>query len=60
MRMEDGGGGGGGPVIRRSCLKFEHCINDCQLIDLGYHGPDFTWRRGDLRERYDLVLGNAK
>lgn len=51
---------GGGSVICSSCQTFNHCIDVCQLVDLGYNGPTFTWKKGDLRERLDRALANTR
>ncbi|KAL1330769.1 uncharacterized protein LOC107627531 [Arachis ipaensis] len=37
---------------------FQSCVSDCGLVDLGYMGWLFTWRRGDLVERLDRGLCN--
>jgi hypothetical protein len=50
---------GGAPVNQASSTAFMNCINDCNLVDLGYSGPEFTWSRGNLRERLDRVLSNT-
>ncbi|MCH86708.1 RNA-directed DNA polymerase (Reverse transcriptase), partial [Trifolium medium] len=49
---------GGAHANRHSCEAFENCINDCNLLDLGYAGSTFTWNRGQLYERLDRVLCN--
>ncbi|RYR20521.1 hypothetical protein Ahy_B03g065693 [Arachis hypogaea] len=43
---------------RGACEEFQTCISDCGLMDLGYSGWPFTWRRGNLMERIDRGLGN--
>lgn len=47
---------GGVPFSAATSASFANCINDCHLIDLGYKGQPFTWKRGDLREQLDRVL----
>lgn len=51
---------GGAEFNRRVGQKFGDCIFDCGLADLGYHGPIFTWKSGELRQRLDHALGNTK
>ena len=54
-----GGGGVGG-------MRLETVINCCGLMDLGFHGPEFTWTNKNpiwhqnIRERLDRGLGNIK
>lgn len=47
----------------RKCARFARWIDDCELIDLGFSGPKFTWSRGyGLRKisiRLDRALANA-
>lgn len=49
---------GGGLANPSSRSSFNNCIQDCNLLDLGFAGPLFTWSIGDLRERLDIVLSN--
>ncbi|XP_025617033.1 uncharacterized protein [Arachis hypogaea] len=37
---------------------FQNCVFDCGLIDLGFVGWPFTWKRGNLVIRLDRALGN--
>ena len=46
----------GGAQHHRSCNSFQQCIEDYELIDAGFHGLLFTWRRGSLKERLDRLL----
>lgn len=44
---------------------FSNCINSCNLTDLGYSGPKFTWcnKRPDghvVLQRLDRFLGNLE
>lgn len=39
---------GGVPVNCSSCIAFLACLDWCNLMDLGFSGPPFTWARGDL------------
>lgn len=41
----------------RSFINF---VNRCHLLDLGFSGPKFTWRRGTLLARLDRALSNAR
>ncbi|KAJ4845157.1 hypothetical protein Tsubulata_040329 [Turnera subulata] len=36
---------GGLPACMRMCARFSSWIHDCELVDLGFHGPMFTWER---------------
>lgn len=47
---------GGVPLGSSAAASFADCINTCQLLDLGFKGQQFTWKRGDLKERLDRVL----
>lgn len=51
---------GGGDFNIRACQRFAHCIFDCNLLDLGYKGPLFTWRSGNLKERLDRALCDSQ
>lgn len=44
----------------RSSNAFVECIEDCNLMDMGFARPSFTWVRGQLRERLDGVLCNSE
>ncbi|RYR24145.1 hypothetical protein Ahy_B02g057645 [Arachis hypogaea] len=44
---------------RGACEDFQTFIFDCRLMDLGYFGWPFTWRRGNLMEQFDRGLDNA-
>ncbi|KAL4347073.1 hypothetical protein GQ457_17G019390 [Hibiscus cannabinus] len=35
-------------------------IEDAGLIDMGFSGPQFTWKRGDLSQRLDRCLCNSR
>ncbi|KAF7815008.1 RNA-directed DNA polymerase [Senna tora] len=49
--------GGGAP--NASCMdRFSRCISNCNLVDLGFKGPKFTWKRNNIMERIDRVSGN--
>ncbi|XP_020580415.1 uncharacterized protein LOC110024660 [Phalaenopsis equestris] len=40
--------------------RFNDFFSDVEIFDLGYYGPDFTWRRSSMWERLDRMLGNSK
>ncbi|XP_057444827.1 uncharacterized protein LOC130737074 [Lotus japonicus] len=42
----------------RGSLEFRETVNQCGLIDAGYVGNPFTWKKGRLQERLDRVLCN--
>ena len=48
---------GGLPVNRTRMSAFRNCMDNYGLIDLGFHGPHYTWTN---RERLDRELGNAE
>ncbi|CAN0836924.1 hypothetical protein LINGRAHAP2_LOCUS1644 [Linum grandiflorum] len=49
----------GGANFNLSDAKdFSSCLDQCQLFDLGFVGPKFTWRRGSLFERLDRGVIN--
>ncbi|KAF7842450.1 RNA-directed DNA polymerase [Senna tora] len=49
--------GGGAP--NNICMdRFSRCISNCNLVDLGFEGPKFTWKRNDVMERLDRAFGN--
>ena len=57
----------GGLLVNRSRISaFRNCIDNCGLIDLGFHGPCFTWTNKSpvwqttIKERWDRGLGNAE
>ncbi|KAK7275317.1 hypothetical protein RIF29_16430 [Crotalaria pallida] len=49
---------GGGLPNRSSMRKFECCLKDCNLEDIGCKGSPFTWQKGDLFERLDRYVAN--
>ncbi|XP_061358638.1 uncharacterized protein LOC133302833 [Gastrolobium bilobum] len=34
------------------------CLSGCDLEDIGFKGPDFTWKRGKMQERIDRACAN--
>ena len=57
---------GGLPVNRTHILAYRNCMDNCGLMDLGFHGPRFTWTNKSLcwqttiKECLDRGLGNAE
>ncbi|KAJ4832638.1 hypothetical protein Tsubulata_001385 [Turnera subulata] len=57
---------GGLPTCMRMCARFSSWIHDCKLVDLGFHGPMFTWEcrvgvaRELVAERLDRGLVNQQ
>lgn len=51
---------GGREFNVRAGQRFTQCIFDCNLVDLGYKGPLFTWKSSTLRERLDRALSNSQ
>ncbi|KAK4274665.1 hypothetical protein QN277_017856 [Acacia crassicarpa] len=54
---------GGRPHPWRRILNFKCLLADCELEDLGYNGPTFTWCNNrdfpdTIHERIDRALGN--
>lgn len=39
-------------------LDFNNCCVTCNLMDLNFCGPKFTWKNGRVQERIDWVLAN--
>ncbi|CAN1146936.1 hypothetical protein LINPERHAP2_LOCUS15567 [Linum perenne] len=50
---------GGGALNQSSAAEFRDCIRDCNLFDMGFTGPKFTWFRRKLKERLDRCLANT-
>ncbi|KAL4353175.1 hypothetical protein GQ457_06G017320 [Hibiscus cannabinus] len=42
------------------CSLFLEFLFDSGLIDMGYNGPQFTWRRGNLFQRLDRCLCSSR
>lgn len=57
---------GGLPLTSSRINAFWDCLDYCGLMDLGFHGPKFTWTNKNLiwyrniKERLDRGLGNAE
>ena len=57
----------GGLLVNRTRIStFRNCMDNCGLMDLGFHGPRFTWTNKSpcwqttIKERLDRGLGNAE
>ena len=57
---------GGLPLNGSRLTAFRDCINQCGLMDLGFHGPRFTWTNKNsichrnIKESLDRGLGNSE
>ena len=57
---------GGHLVNRTRIAAFRNCLDKCGLIDLGFHGPRFTWTnkspiwQSTIKEWLDRSLGNVE
>ena len=57
---------GGLPVNRTHMSAFRNCMDNCGLIDLGFHNLRYTWTNKSpcwqttIKERLDRGLGNAE
>ena len=57
---------GGLPLNRNRLNAFRNCLDNCRLMDLGFHGPHFTWTNKSpdwhrhINECLDRGLGNAE
>ncbi|KAK9988211.1 hypothetical protein SO802_028450 [Lithocarpus litseifolius] len=54
---------GGRPVNLSRALSFKECMDACNMADLGFHGPRFTWSNGHgvnslIQERLDRFFAN--
>jgi hypothetical protein len=47
---------GGNPRLQGYMQAFKDLLNDCELIDLGFIGELFLWKRGIIGERLDRVV----
>nr|KYP72233.1 hypothetical protein KK1_004820 [Cajanus cajan] len=43
--------------LRGDCA-FRNFVDQCSLMDIGFNGSAFTWKRGQLYERLDRCLAN--
>lgn len=54
---------GGRAVSMNRSLQFKDCIDKCNMVDLGFLGPRFTWSNGKeifalIQERIDRFFVN--
>lgn len=42
----------------KRCKLFGDFVNACNLQDIGFIGPAFTWQRGNTHERIDRALAS--
>ena len=54
---------GGNPICQRRVRAILDCMNECQMLDLGFSGPKFTWTNkkdlgGLIQCRLDRVWAN--
>lgn len=54
---------GGRPINLSRAIKFQECLNACDMVDLGFHGPRFMWaNKRDflylIQERIDRCFAN--
>ena len=49
----------GGATSHRGNQAFRDCMNYCNLVDAGFKGPRYTWKRGSIKERLDRALVNT-
>ncbi|XP_015972045.1 uncharacterized protein LOC107495409 [Arachis duranensis] len=40
------------------CKEFQDCVSTCGLVDLGFTGWTYTWKKGNLAKRLDRGLSN--
>lgn len=50
--------GGAEVPSNRGRMVFRRMVQDCNLIDAGYQGSPYTWRKGNLFQRLDRTLIN--
>ncbi|KAL4288746.1 hypothetical protein AHAS_Ahas19G0317000 [Arachis hypogaea] len=49
---------GGSSNLSQDHKRFQSCINNCGVNDLGFTGPLFTCQRGNTKKRLDRFLCN--
>lgn len=54
---------GGNKPSNSRMFEFKNCLNACNMIDLGFSGPKFTWSNCHdvsslIMERLDRALAN--
>ncbi|XP_061367828.1 uncharacterized protein LOC133310843 [Gastrolobium bilobum] len=47
-------------VCWRSILEMQDCLDVCGVSDIGFKGPSYTWKRGNLQERIDRACANKE
>nr|KYP56524.1 Putative ribonuclease H protein At1g65750 family [Cajanus cajan] len=50
--------GGSTSTNRRGDNAFRECFSECRLLDIGFQGTPFTWKRGAVCERLDRCLAS--
>ncbi|TYH45563.1 hypothetical protein ES332_D11G273700v1 [Gossypium tomentosum] len=50
----------GSTMVVASCPAFHQVCSVCELKDLGFRGPKFTWNRGNIFECIDKALCNSR
>ncbi|XP_061369207.1 uncharacterized protein LOC133312080 [Gastrolobium bilobum] len=51
---------GGAEPNWNSMRDFQNCLDECNLVDIGFKGPKFTRKRGRLYERLDRACSNER
>ncbi|XP_061366774.1 uncharacterized protein LOC133309926 [Gastrolobium bilobum] len=51
---------GGMDVCWRSIMEMQDCLDLCGVSDIGFKGPSFTWKKGNLQERLDRACANEE
>lgn len=42
----------------KTISDFSNCCNNCNLMDVNFCGPRFTWNNERVQERLDWALAN--
>ncbi|CAN1121883.1 hypothetical protein LINPERPRIM_LOCUS2448 [Linum perenne] len=50
---------GGATFNSSHFVAFNSCLEDCDLLELGFSGPKFTWFHGQKKRRLDRAVCNA-
>ncbi|XP_052107411.1 uncharacterized protein LOC127740479 [Arachis duranensis] len=51
---------GGNRNLSQDSNRFQECMLNCGLNDLGFSGPPFTWQRNQIKPRLDRFLCNLE
>ncbi|XP_061349456.1 uncharacterized protein LOC133294726 [Gastrolobium bilobum] len=51
---------GGSDLCWDSISDMQQSLINCKISDIGYKGPEFTWKRGKLHERLDRGCSNEE